>query len=159
MQRTEMSEVTDILPKDAPEVHLKLVATWLSLNTARTPRPAEFAVGKWASDQHECFLVHQLSTDGEPLKLQFGEATELSFIPNVADVSGKCLSDVLDRFLLEKAENAFRNCVRRSEPYYSEHISSQFGRGHAHFKRLSLPLADENGTLRSAFGSVVRIPN
>lgn len=154
-----MSENADLLPKDAPEVHVQLVATWLSLDRERSPGRAEFSVGKWASDQHECFLVHQLSTDDEPLKLQFGDATELSFIPNGADVSGKCLSDVLDRFLLEKAENAFRNCFRHKEPYYSEYISSQFGRGHAHFKRLSLPLVDENGTLRSAFGSVVRIPN
>ncbi|MEM8777158.1 MAG: hypothetical protein AAGF53_19205 [Pseudomonadota bacterium] len=152
-----MSEIADLLPKDAPEVHFQLVATWLSLNTERAPGHADFDVGKWTSNQHECFLVHQLSTDGGPLKLQFGEATELSFIPKGADVSGKCLSDVLDRFLLEKAENAFRNCLRRNEPYYSEHISSQFGRGQAHFKRLSLPLANENGTLRSAFGSVVRI--
>ncbi len=152
-----MSAKPNLLPPDAPKVHFRLVEAWLNLNSVGAPPLSKFDVVEWSSDLHECFIVHQvLAADGS-LTLQFGETTALSFTRSGGNVSGRMLSDVLDRFVLEWAERAFHNSLRRREPYYSEHISSQFGRGYTHFKRLSLPVADDNGSFRAVFGSAVRV--
>lgn len=133
-----------ILPSDAPKVHQLLLQGWLDTKKIRAPRRSDFDFDNLHSHSHEAFEVVAAAGAAECTEFRFGRVSPEAERRYGRRISGDRLEDVLDPKVFSAATAQYLKAIESEKPHYWEKYSSLYGGEPQHYKRLLLPLVNDD---------------
>lgn len=153
-RKTKMNK-TDFLPQDAPSIHHTLLDQWLKIKENQMPCRSDFVFDDKNSSAHESYEIIASFMKAEEVMFRFGRSS-----PDVQKRFGQSLEghdvkEAVDPNLYPAILKNYLLSIETGQPHYWERYSSFYGRDAQHYKRLLLPLVNEEGETGWLLSSMV----